>query len=138
VSVTRAQGLLRWADAWRNLRAWRRDLSLVEVVISDRAHPRRLGSCWDFQQRLVVYRGDSFAEELATVLHELAHAACIGGEHGEQWQATYAAAVTEVTGLPVVTCAEDYQVLCMSARDAVKAWWVSSGNDFAWRLVHRV
>ena len=80
--ITRTQGLRAWADRWRGLRAWGRDLSDVKIEISDRVHNRRLGTCWTMEQRIVIYRGDSFVDELGTLLHELAHAANIGEDHG--------------------------------------------------------
>lgn len=90
--ITREQGLLTWASRWRTLTAWRRDLSEVKVEISNRVHAGRLGTCFSRQQRVVIYKGDSFVDELGTVLHELAHAATIGSAHDERWQAVYSAA----------------------------------------------
>lgn len=132
--ITREQGLMTWASRWRTLKAWRRDLSEVKVVISDRRHANRLGTCWSHQQRLVVYRGSSFINELGTLVHELGHAATIGAQHDEWWQEVYSAAVTEITGLVVVPVAYNYHVLNMAAKDAMRSWWVSSGNQTIWRL----
>lgn len=132
--ITRAQGLTTWADRWRTLRAWSRDLSEVKVEISNRWHQNRLGSCWAHEQRIVVYRGDSFVEELNTVLHELAHAATIGAAHDERWQEMFAAAVTEVTGIVVVPVAYNYRVLNGAAKDALTTWWRASGNAALWKL----
>lgn len=134
--ISRAQGLLSWADRWRTLRAWRRDLSQVRVEVSDQAHPQRLGTCWSLQQRLVIYRGPSFVDELSTLVHELAHAATILEHHSEIWQEVYAAAVTEITGIEVVPVAHDYRVLDRAAEDALRSWWRTSGNDRLWRLAH--
>lgn len=132
--ITRAQGLQSWAARWRVLKAWRRDLSLVRVEISDESHMRRLGTCWSHEQRLVIYRGPSFVDELATLLHELAHAATIGAAHDERWQQVYAAAVTEVTGIAVTPVAYNYRVLDRAGEDAMRLWWRTSGNDRLWRL----
>jgi hypothetical protein len=132
--ITREQGLTTWAARWRTLKAWRRDLSEVKVVISDRFHHGRLGTCWSHAQRLVIYRGDSFIDELGTLVHELAHAATIGADHDEPWQTTYAAAVAEVTGIAVVPLAYNYEVLNMAAKDAMRTWWRTSGHEAIWKL----
>jgi hypothetical protein len=134
VKVTREQGLRTWASRWRVLKAWRRDLSEVQVEISDRWHANRLGTCWAHQQRLVVYKGTSFIGDLSTLVHELAHAATIGAAHDERWQAIYAAAVTEITGVAVVPVAYNYEVLDRAAEDAMRVWWQASGNAALWRL----
>ena len=135
--ITRVQGLLRWAHQWRTLRAWRRDLSDVKIQISDQIHNDRLGTCWTLQQRVVVYRGDSFIDELCTLVHELAHAATIVHSHDETWQATFSAAVSEITGIAVTPVAYNYEVLNLAAKDALRSWWKSSGNEFAWRLARK-
>ena len=74
------------------------------------------------------------------LLHEMAHAALITNDpehHGPTWQATHAAAIAEVTGLPIPSSVDIYQVQCRAAHDAVKLWWYSSGNKFAWDLLTR-
>ncbi len=131
----RERVLQKWLRDWRVLVAWRRDLSEVEVEISDKEYPLRLGTCWSEEQRLVVYRGKTIAGELDTLIHELAHAATIGDGHGDLWQATYAAAVEEVTGIPIPGGAENYRRLCQAGKLAVASWWKTSGNEFAWRLL---
>jgi hypothetical protein len=135
--ITREQGLLTWASRWCTLTAWRRDLSEVKVEISNRIHAGRLGTCFSRQQRVVIYKGDSFVDELGTVLHELAHAATIGSSHDERWQTVYSAAVAEVTGIAVTPCAYNYEVLNAAAKDAVRTWWRTSGNAAIWRMAHR-
>lgn len=135
--ITREQGLLSWAARWRTLKAWRRDLSEVKVEISDRVYANRLGTCWSLEQRLVVYRGESFIDELGTLVHELGHAATIGADHDERWQETYAAAVTEITGITVVPAAYNYRTLNMAAKDAMRLWWRASGNATLWNLARK-
>ncbi len=132
--ITRTQGLLTWASRWRLLKAWRRDLSEVKIEISDRNHSRRLGTCWSHQQRLIVYKGDSFIDELGTLVHELGHAATIGAAHDERWQDVYSGAVSEITGISVCPAAYNYEVLNMAAKDAMRVWWKTSGNEALWRL----
>lgn len=132
--VTREQGLMAWASRWRELRAWRHSLADIKVEVSDRAPASRLGTCWAYQRRVTIYRGDSFIEELGTLLHELAHAATIGDGHDETWQDTFASAVTEVTHITVVPAAYNYRILNAAAKDALKAWWHVSGEARIWKL----
>ena len=132
--ITRTQGIMTWASRWRTLKAWRRDLSDVKMTISDHVHAGRLGTCWSSQQRITIYKGDSFIDELSTVLHELAHAATIGAHHDEPWQTTFAAAITEVTSIAVTPLAYNYEVLDAAAKDAMQTWWRTSGNAAIWRL----
>jgi hypothetical protein len=132
--ITRAQGLRTWAKRWSVLRAWKRDLSAVKVEISTKQHPDRLGTCWSLEQRIVIYQGESFVDELGTLIHELAHAATIGADHDHRWQSTFAAAVSEVTGLVVIPVAYNYRVLNMAAKDALRTWWKASGNERLWKL----
>jgi hypothetical protein len=136
--ITREQGLRTWARRWATLRAWRRDLSEVKIEISDRAHADRLGTCWSYEQRIVIYRGDSFIDELSTVVHELAHAATIGASHDERWQDVYSAAVTEITGIAVIPAAYNYEVLNRCAKDVMRTWWQLSGNARLWKLLRTV
>jgi len=134
MKLTRKTVLEKWGADWRTLRSWNRDLSEVTVEVSDREHPNRLGTCWSHEQRLVVYKGDSIHGELDTLLHEFAHAATIGDGHGLAWQGVYAAAIEEVTGVPIPRAVNNYQLLCWSGKKAVKSWWVNSGHDFLWRM----
>ncbi len=133
--ITRAEVLHKWFKQWHTLRAWNRSLENVVMNVSDIRHPDRLGTCWTLQQRITVYRAVDVprfnaASELYTLLHEMAHAACIEEHHGVKWQATHAEAILEVTGIGIPKAAANYQVLCQAGRDAVKAWWRTSGNEF--------
>lgn len=132
--ITREQVLRKWARDWANLSAWARDLSEVEVEISDQVHPRRLGTCWAHEQRMVIYRGASIAVDLDTLLHEYAHAATIGNHHGADWQLTYATAIREVTGISVPSSVSNYRILCEAGSHAIECWWFLSGGDFLWKL----
>jgi hypothetical protein len=132
--ITRTQVLQKWTNEWRTLKAWCRDLSEVEITISDKQHPNRLGTCWSHEQRMVVYKGASIQEDLDTIIHELAHAATIGDNHGVVWQGVYAGAIEEITAIPIPRAADNYRILCRAGQAAVTSWWVSSGNDFLWRL----
>jgi hypothetical protein len=136
--VTRAEAIERWAASWRTLRAWRRDLSEVKITVSNKINASRLGTCWDHEQRIVIYQGESFIDELGTLLHELAHAATIGAAHDERWQETFAAAVTEVTSIVVGPMAYNYRMLNEAAKDALKAWWRHSGNADRWELAKQL
>lgn len=132
--ITRHNVLTKWAADWRKLSAWKRDLSLVEVEISNQAFPHRAGTCWSYEQRLVVYRGESIHGELYTLLHEFAHAATIGDGHGSLWQAVHADAIHEVTRIPIPSAADNYRILCEAGRDAVASWWKTSGNEMLWKM----
>ncbi len=135
MKITRTDVLNRWTKDWRTLKAWRRDLSEVEVEYSEKQHPLRLGTCWSHEQRLVVYRGATIQTDLDTVLHELAHAATIGDGHGVAWQEVYSDAIQEVTKIPIPSAVVNYRNLCSAGRAAMASWWVTSGNDFLWKLV---
>ena len=121
--MTRVENIMHWANQWRTLRAWKRDLSEVQIKISKRINASRLGTCWSTEQRITIYQGASLVEELDTLLHELAHAATIGAHHDARWQEVYAAAVTEVTGIVVVPVAYDYHFVARAGEEALKAWW---------------
>lgn len=134
MKLTREIVLVKWSKEWANLKAYGRDLSKVEIEISDRVCQDRLGTCWTHEQRLVIYPGKSITDDLDTLIHELAHAATIGDAHGELWQKTYASAIEEVTGIPIPKRAGNYHRLCQAGRQAVASWWEASGNAFLWRL----
>lgn len=71
------------------------------------------------------------AEDLGTVLHELAHlAAPDRAHHGAEWRALYAAGAAEALGLPMHTFddADEQTTLNAHVRDACRAWLVSSGQ----------
>lgn len=127
-----------WAERWVGLRAWRVYLEDIDITVSDREHPRRAGTCWQFERRLIVYRQPRTIDMLATLLHELAHAATVGDHHGQRWQFIYAEAATEVTGIQVVSGVDGkFEVINEAVRDAMRAWWRDSGNAFAERLITR-
>jgi len=132
--ITREQGLRTWASRWSRLKAWQYDLSEVKIKVSDRSFPDRLGTCWSAEQRITIYRGASFVEELTTLVHELAHAATVGAHHDERWQRVYAAAVTEITGTVVTPAANNYRLLDDAAHRVMRQWWRTSGNQAIWNL----
>lgn len=125
-----------WVNRWRHLRAWGRSLELVDVTVSEREHPRRAGTCWTREQRITLYHQDRLTDVLTTALHEYAHAVEITAHHGLAWQARYAAAVGEVTGIVIPGGIDgDYKIIDCAARDAVRAWWHRSGNAMAMKLL---
>ena len=91
----------------------------------------------DTAVRRVMLRARVAFAVASALLHELAHAATIGDGHGEAWQSTYAAAIAEVTGIAVTPCADNYEIMNMACHDAMRAWWKSSGNAFAWSLLQK-
>lgn len=133
--ITVEQGILKWASEWAKLKAWRRDLGYVKVTVSTRSFPERAGTCWPFQHRLIVYKGP-FVHQLKTLVHEFAHAATIGEGHGAEWQVIYSNAITEITGVPMVSAASKYEDIDTAAYEAISLWWKRSGNDRFWRMAH--
>ncbi len=135
--IARKVAVLSWLDRWRNLRAWGRTLDNVEVRYRLAPESATHGRCWPAAQRIEI--SDVLAPMptmLATVLHELAHAACrCGDDHGETWQATLAAAVEEVTGISVVTVASRHEDMHTAAEDAIRAWWRRSGQESIWKFI---
>lgn len=138
--ITREQVLTKWLGHWRQLKAWRANLDHVSVEISERWHPHRLGTCWPKTGRITIYRANrnSFdaATELDTLIHELAHAACVNEHHGVVWQETYSRAILEVTGISIPRCAANYRDLVLAGQAAVASWWKSSGNEFLFKLAN--
>ena len=125
----------KYVDAWRNLRAWGRSLDNVDVCISNRTCSTVGGWCKTYQQAIMIYQGP-LHWMLLTVLHEYAHAVEISDHHDTAWQARFAAAVTEVTGVRVVGgCEDDYNVLNSAAEDAIKKWWPRTADAFAAKLL---
>jgi len=136
--MTRAQGIAYWHKRWSQLRAWRRDLSEVKIEVSDRILTARVGTCFS-AHRIVIYRGSSFVQELATLLHELAHAATVGRTpHSDCWQETFSSAASEVTGIAVVPVVYNYRVLDRAVEDAIKHWWWMSGEADRWELARKL
>jgi hypothetical protein len=135
--ITRREVLQKWAKDWRTLKAWNRDLSEVQITISEEVHKNRWGTCWIMEQRLVVYKSPTIHQDLDTLIHELAHAATIHEAHGPDWQLCYATAIREVTGISIPKAADNYQILCEAGSAAVTSWWMASGHDFLWRLVSK-
>lgn len=131
--INQEQALRTWLERWRTLKAWKRDLSPVTVELSKRQPMTRLGTCWTYEQRIVIYDAP-LESQLATLVHELAHAANIGAAHDLPWQETWAAAVTEITGIAVVPSGDNYRIVNNAGRDAMLVWWKLSGNAMLWRL----
>lgn len=86
---------------------------------------------------MIVYNAGSIVEDLATVLHEMAHASAMEQGHTEAWQATFAAAIKEVTGIPIPAYADSNLLLDRAGAAAIGSWWASSGNAFVWSLLCR-
>jgi hypothetical protein len=92
---------------------------------------RRLGFAKPGHCVATVYITGNLAEDLSTVLHELAHLAAPGHEHhGERWRELFIAAVAEACGCDpdaiepeVVITDLDSQVLA-----EVAAWLIRSGQ----------
>jgi hypothetical protein len=125
-----------WAERWRSLRAWGRPLDEVTITVKRRPNGGITGTglARPVKRQVIVRVGSSLVDGLVTVLHELAHVAVPAQEHhGDRWQAAYAAAVEEVTGIPVAYGGEKAD-LDYAAHLALRSWWRSSGNEFLWKL----
>lgn len=67
-----------------------------------------MGNCWQFPDipaKVEIYASGILAEDISTILHELAHVDVNFRErawHGALWRKTYVDATKELTGLPVV------------------------------------
>lgn len=144
----RSQEILRWAEEWRTLRAWERDLYEVQISVPGSYNHGVYGACTVSGQRLrVYYSPEGIAVDLSTLLHEMAHADTSHEhvDHGPVWRASLARAVLEVTGTDLTAkLAElvDYLPdgeLLRSQVDyhvdkAVREWWRRTGNDLAYDL----
>lgn len=135
--ITREQVLRKWFAEWTRLPAWGRSLAGVTLEISNQHHPERLGTCWTERQHITIYRsnrdGHNMAVELDTLIHEMAHAATCAA-HDVRWQTCYSRAIREVTKIAIPRAAANYLSIQKAGEAAVKSWWVSSGNDFLWKV----
>jgi hypothetical protein len=118
-----------WAERWRSLAAWRRDL--VEVAIDVVAHRRGpLGTARPGLRVVSIRVGSDVVDGLATALHELAHVAVAGdAAHGDAWKERYLLAVEEVTGR-ALAAPPTIELLDRSVVAALRGWWRASGNEF--------
>lgn len=136
--MTQQDAVRSWAERWRSLKAWGRVLDVKLDVRERHQGNYSTGYCRPAMQEVCVTAGSDIAEALKVVLHEYAHAAVRGDEyHGPGWQACFARAVEEVTGLVVVDGAHNYRDMNAAALDAMRTWWRRSGNEFAWRLISK-
>lgn len=132
--MNRTDVLKSWADQWRTLRAWGRNLE--EVTFTFKPHRRGpLGSACSVTRDAEIRETHDLADDLATILHELAHLAVPGCEqHGTRWRVAFSAAVKEVTG-GVVADAEIH-LIDRQARDYVKQWLTASGQAAVLRALN--
>lgn len=125
-------------NRWRNLRAWGRSLDQVKIEVSSREFPKRAGTCWPAEQRIVVYHQPGIVGlvgMLKTGLHELAHTVEGADGHGHKWQKVYARAVTEVTGHYLGWGVEPHIKLDENCYRAMLKWWRASGAESAAKKV---
>jgi hypothetical protein len=94
--MTPNQVISHWGHTWLSLAAWQAPLN---VSLRYRVRPtnqRRLGTAHCARRVATVYLTGHLAEDLSTVLHELAHlAAPINADHGPRWRELYVAASAE-------------------------------------------
>lgn len=113
-----------YIERWKALAAWGGALDGVRVRLGTPDHDW-LGTCRPAARLVNLHpRCEDLAEDLGTILHEYAHAACPDGEgHGERWREMFAWAVEEVVGRPVPGAAEaDMDALDRLAVEAIRGW----------------
>jgi hypothetical protein len=135
------RALAHYAQAWRSLRAWRAPLPTL-VIVEPYRGGGRLGVARCGLRTATVYATGDLAEDLSTVLHELAHLAAplAARSHGSEWRALFVAAAREVTGgedddlddLNLTTTDLDAAI-----RDEIAEWLSRTSQTFAARLVHQ-
>jgi len=128
--VNRSDVLKSWAERWRGLKTWGRDLTEVKFKFV----PYKGGKlgCASFDRTAEIRETASIYCDFATVLHELAHLATpwekIG--HGESWRKIFCAAVQEATNIVIVDSTVITEI-DRQAEDACRTWFKSSGQrDF--------
>jgi hypothetical protein len=136
--VTPTQAITNWANRWRNLKAWKRTLDNVQVMVMPYKGTQAVGKCFPSEQRVKVFSTGDICHDLSTVLHELAHAACRGGtHHNEAWQECYANATTEVTQIQIPKVASEFTLMDRASESAIRSWWQSSGEAYLWSMLRR-
>lgn len=128
-------GLQVWAERWRQLKAWGRDLDEVTIVVRQRhAGDYATGHAYPTLRRLVI-TAPNMPLGLECLLHELAHVVVSGDEcHSDRWREVFTKAIAEVTNIRVAPSGA-IEHLEHAAEAAVMMWWKTSGNEFAWSLV---
>ncbi len=122
--------IVHWAHRWRNLSAWGRNLPST-VKLSPHNGQRILGRAHCITGLIEVYITGSLAEDLSTVLHELAHvAAPLYNDHRDPWRKLYTSAVAEacrcdVDQFDINVAVADLDDQC---REAITGWLKRSGQ----------
>lgn len=85
----------RYADQWRNLRAWGAPLPM-RIEVAPYKGTDYQGLAWAGACKALVCITGNLARDLAILLHEMAHlAAPNSAHHGIQWKRAYARAAAE-------------------------------------------
>lgn len=127
-----------YADRWRTLAAWRAHLPALVAIRKMAPGQRRMGLAHPDECRAIVYVSGDLAEDLATVIHELAHLAAPNhANHGEQWCELFIAATAEVTGLEAEGFDLDVPITDLDAqvRDAIADWLARTGQAAVLRAI---
>lgn len=122
--------LASYADRWRNLRAWRAPLP-AQISIEPWRGTAHVGVAYPAQCRTTIYQTPCLADDLGTVLHELAHiAAPTRAAHDRAWRELYAAGAAEALALDPLTFvgATTNQTLTSLVREACDRWLTTSGQ----------
>lgn len=91
--------LLDWAEEWRKLAVWSRPIDVPILWEAYGGNGQPLGFA-DYRHREIwVFVTGNKAEDMATVLHEMAHMDITPeGGHGPRWRRRFALATEIVTG----------------------------------------
>ncbi len=122
--------LASYADRWRNLRAWRAPLPAV-VTIEPWRGQQVVGYAVPARCETVIRQTPRLADDLGTVLHELAHlAAPTRAGHDRAWRQLYALGAAEALALDPHTFvdAPTNQTLTSLVREACDRWLTTSGQ----------
>lgn len=135
MTITNIDVVRTYADRWRSLAAWRAPLDVTVDVVPAPAHVRRrMGTAFNCQRRarIYVHADVRLADNLSTVLHELAHLAAPSFvRHARPWREVYTCAAIEALGLPESYAFEldvDIQGLDEQVTAAIDVWLTRSGQ----------
>jgi hypothetical protein len=135
--MTLVDVISHWAHTWRNLAAWGAQLPATFKIVPHKGQ-RRLGRADCLKRQAEILVTGQLAEDLATVLHELAHLAAPNYvRHEEPWRLMFAAAVAEATGCDPWAFDLDVSISDLDAqcRDAIAGWLVRSGQAIVLRSI---
>jgi hypothetical protein len=135
--MTLVDVISHWAYNWRNLAAWGAQLPATFKIVPHKGQ-QRLGRADCLKRTAEILVTGELAEDLATVLHELAHLAVPNYvQHEEPWREMFVAAVAEACGCDASQFDLDVVITDLDAqcRDAIAGWLVRSGQSIVLRSI---